>query len=162
MVILAAALVCLRLGWWQWKVFEAARGTGQNLGYAMLWPVFSVSFIYMWLRFLHLEGTHGIEDTDDEADVATVAHDAALVAGDCAAATVTADRGDRADSTSRESDSAVGVVRERRHTRPAAQATESYTVGVGLVGGEDDDDPELAAYNRALARIAEMDERYGR
>ncbi len=61
-LVLAAALVCLRLGWWQWSVAHASRGTVQNFGYALLWPVFAGSFIYMWLRFLHLESLR-----DDDA-----------------------------------------------------------------------------------------------
>ena len=60
-LVLAAALICLRLGWWQWSVAHATRGTVQNLGYALLWPVFAGAFIYMWLRFLHLESVRESE-----------------------------------------------------------------------------------------------------
>ena len=55
LLVLIAALVCLRLGWWQWNVAHLTRGTIQNLGYALLWPVFGGAFIFMWLRFLYLE-----------------------------------------------------------------------------------------------------------
>jgi hypothetical protein len=33
---------------------------------------------------------------------------------------------------------------------------------VATVGGDDEDDPELAAYNRALAALAEQDRRRAR
>jgi hypothetical protein len=61
LLVLAAALTCLRLGWWQWGVAHQTRGTAQNLGYALLWPVFAGAFLYMWLRFLHLESVRDAE-----------------------------------------------------------------------------------------------------
>lgn len=163
-LVLAAALTCLRLGWWQWGVFEAARGTAQNLGYALLWPVFAGSFIFMWLRFLQLEATR---DADD-APVGREAEpgfgfdtpfqqdpDAGGPVGDGAVAT-------EHDAAAGGAESVVlgrtGPTRGRRHTRPSAPVRESRTVGMGYVGADDEDDPELAAYNRALARLAEEDE----
>lgn len=130
-VVLAAALTCLRLGWWQWNVFERVGGTGQNLGYALLWPVFAGSFIYMWLRFLHLEGVRHSEVSlyVDEEPV---------------------DEAVRAEPAPAE---AEPEVRQRR------AAHETFTVGLGYIPADDDEDPELAAYNRALAELAEEDER---
>jgi hypothetical protein len=152
-LVLAAALVCLRLGWWQWHVFEAARGTAQNLGYALLWPVFAGSFIYMWLRFLQLEATRDAASERDparddasrdapsaDADGGGPEHDAAAGGADTAEA------------------GRSGHARGQRHTRPDAPAREPLTVGMGYVSLDDDEDPELAAYNRALARLAEEDE----
>src|SRR6478609_4276598 len=65
-LVLAAVLTCLRLGWWQWERTHEATGTAQNLGYALLWPAFGAAFIYMWVRFLHLEVIK-----DDEENEAT-------------------------------------------------------------------------------------------
>lgn len=141
-LVLAAALTCLRLGWWQWTVFEAARGTGQNLGYSLLWPVFAGSFIYMWLRFLHLEGVH------DEGARSALREREALP--DAAA-----DPDSEPSAEPRPDPSAEGSGPGRRHNRAAGH--EVYTVGIGYIG-DDDDDPELAAYNRALARLAEQDD----
>ncbi|MEO7125343.1 MAG: hypothetical protein ABI382_08090 [Nakamurella sp.] len=178
-LVLVLALTCLRLGWWQWKVFEAVRGTGQNLGYAMLWPVFAGSFIFMWLRFLQLESTRDV-DADPYADDA-----ADGTAVDSAAGTTTSDSGElsagsgvkldgtydasRGVSPQAQSDTA-GVVKPTpteltsvtRHTRSGGSAREAITVGMGYISRDDDDDPELAAYNDALARLAEEDERRAR
>ena len=55
LLVLAAVLTCLRLGWWQWERSNEASGDAQNLGYALLWPAFGAAFVYMWLRFLRLE-----------------------------------------------------------------------------------------------------------
>lgn len=51
-----AFLACLALGWWQWTRFESAGGTGQNLGYALQWPLFAAFVIYAYRRFVQLEG----------------------------------------------------------------------------------------------------------
>lgn len=130
-VVLAAALTCLRLGWWQWNVFQRVGGTGQNLGYALLWPVFAGSFIYMWLRFLHLEGTR-------RAEVPLYVDDAPV--------------DEAADQ--------VATVPVEPEPEPEVRSKhEAFTVGLGYIPADDDDDPELAAYNRALAQLAEEDER---
>ncbi len=153
--MLAAALTCLRLGWWQWHVFEAARGTAQNLGYALLWPVFAGSFIYMWLRFLQLEAAH---DATGAADEQTAALDDA--SGRMAGGVVGVDDayGAAAGGDGSAPVGRTGPAPGQRHTRSSAPARESKTIGMGYVGVDDDDDPELAAYNRALARLAEEDE----
>jgi DNA-binding transcriptional regulator of glucitol operon len=39
--VVFAALACLALGWWQWQRYESASSTGQNLGYALQWPLFA-------------------------------------------------------------------------------------------------------------------------
>lgn len=155
-LVLAAALTCLRLGWWQWHVFEAARGTAQNLGYALLWPVFAGSFIYMWLRFLQLESAR---DATGAADASALAPDdiADRVDGGAGGVDDAYDAAAGADGSAPVGRS--GTATGQRHTRSSsAPARESKTVGMGYVGVDDDDDPELAAYNRALARLAEEDE----
>lgn len=53
--VVAAALTCLALGWWQWQRYESTGGTGQNLGYALQWPLFAVFVVYAYRRFLQLE-----------------------------------------------------------------------------------------------------------
>ena len=67
LLVFAAVLTCLRLGWWQWERTQEATGTAQNFGYALLWPGFGAAFIYMWIRFLHLEVLKDAED-DEQTD----------------------------------------------------------------------------------------------
>lgn len=172
-LVLAAALTCLRLGWWQWDVFEAARGTAQNLGYALLWPVFAGSFIYMWLRFLQLEDGRVVPDDAGERSVDTGEINAASeITRDVAAAADDAYDGATGQSSVPVGDAAgegtpglghgeLGAPQNRRHTRSSASGREVYTVGMGYID-DDADDPELAAYNRALAALAEQDKRRDR
>ncbi len=54
-LVIVAALGCLALGWWQWTRYESAGGTGQNLGYALQWPLFAGAVIYAYRRFVELE-----------------------------------------------------------------------------------------------------------
>lgn len=155
-VVLAASLTCLRLGWWQWGVFEAARGTGQNLGYAMLWPVFAGSFIYMWLRFLHLENDRRTAEALylDEEPAAIDDEAPRLAADDVIDGQASGTTGPAVDADQLPRPAAG---RERRH--PAQHHSDAFTVGLGYIPEDDEDDPELAAYNRALAQLAEEDER---
>jgi DNA-binding transcriptional regulator of glucitol operon len=53
--VIVAALVFLALGWWQWQRFESASGTGQNLGYALQWPLFAAFVIYAYRKFVRYE-----------------------------------------------------------------------------------------------------------
>ncbi|KAA0022844.1 transcriptional regulator [Antrihabitans cavernicola] len=54
-LVIVASLGCLALGWWQWTRFESAGGTGQNLGYALQWPLFAGFVVYAYRRFVQLE-----------------------------------------------------------------------------------------------------------
>ncbi|RJO79393.1 transcriptional regulator [Nocardia panacis] len=58
---MVAAPACLGLGWWQWERFESASGTGQNLGYALQWPLFAAFAVFAYFRFVRLE-TEATED----------------------------------------------------------------------------------------------------
>lgn len=53
--VLVVALVCLRLGWWQWERSRELGGAAQNLAYAALWPVFGGYAIFVWVRLLWME-----------------------------------------------------------------------------------------------------------
>lgn len=48
-LMLGAAVACLRLGWWQW---EKGRATGsyQSLGYGLQWPLFAAFSVFVWWR----------------------------------------------------------------------------------------------------------------
>lgn len=55
LLVIVAALACLALGWWQWERFESSSGTGQNLGYALQWPLFAGFAVFAYIRFVRLE-----------------------------------------------------------------------------------------------------------
>ncbi|MFE9574784.1 transcriptional regulator [Nocardia sp. NPDC006044] len=54
-LVIVAALGCLGLAWWQWQRFESTSGTGQNLGYALQWPLFAAFAVFAYFRFVRLE-----------------------------------------------------------------------------------------------------------
>jgi len=176
-------LVCLRLGWWQWGRTHDADGSAQNLGYALLWPAFGVAFIYMWLRFLQLEVIKDAEDQVPEmekipgpdpaaddwrewpdgpeaslnsgpaVDVGGV-EDGSMAVGGSGVEGPDGVEGDQSDR--------FAAVPEQRRNRQ--RPSQGITVGVATVGDDDADadDPELTAYNRALAALAEEDRRRAR
>lgn len=150
LLVLAAVLVCLRLGWWQWDRSQEATGTAQNLGYAMLWPVFGAAFIYMWFRFLKLELTRDTEDDEKlDSDLAELTGQA-----EAEAAAEPADA-ELAEQAATDPTDADDQPEPEPDPGPPARST---IISVATVG-DDDDDPELAAYNRALAELAEKDRR---
>ncbi|WP_327113224.1 transcriptional regulator [Nocardia sp. NBC_01730] len=67
-LVVVAALGCLALAWWQWERFESAGGTGQNLGYALQWPLFAAFAVFAYFRFVRLE--REAEQNDKLADAA--------------------------------------------------------------------------------------------
>lgn len=179
LIVVLAVLVCLRLGWWQWDRTHDADGTVQNLGYAVLWPIFGAAFIYMWIRFLQLEV---VKDAEDDAELTD------LAAGDYEPGRDlhNADSVDPAGTVSTESTQQVpasATDRRAREDRSSENSTDEgdlpgrsgpatprsaprntpsrgFTIAVSTVGADSDEqDPELAAYNRALAALAEKDRR---
>ena len=55
LVVLAAILVMLRLGLWQWHRAESRTGGIQNYAYAFQWPLFAVFAIVLWVKTLQDE-----------------------------------------------------------------------------------------------------------
>jgi hypothetical protein len=163
-LVLAAALICLRLGWWQWDVSRESRGTVQNLGYALLWPVFAGSFIYMWLRFLHLEGAReadgvpetGVEVPDHARDMTPD-----LPSGTAGLGAAGSPDQDPAPDNGADPEAESEADSVPSHSRRGHDTPRGYTIAVATIG-DDEDDPELAAYNQALAALAEQDERGAR
>jgi DNA-binding transcriptional regulator of glucitol operon len=49
LLALAAAVVCVRLGWWQWQRGQVT-GSLQNYGYALQWPVIGLFVLGFWAR----------------------------------------------------------------------------------------------------------------
>jgi len=52
-LVIAAVLVMLRLGLWQWHRAESASGGIQNYAYAFQWPLFAVFAIVLWIRTMY-------------------------------------------------------------------------------------------------------------
>lgn len=184
-LVLVAFLICLRLGWWQWGRTHDADGTMQNLAYAVLWPAFGAGFIYMWVRFLQLEK---IKDEADDQDIdAGLTAILAMGPGRPAATDPSANPGTAVSElvwtagksdTTIDLDPADGGVEDdpaEPTAEPSADRTDDEAVdtrvdhraaGMQFVGTvhevDDDEDPEMAAYNRALAALAEEDRRRAR
>ena len=156
-MVLLAVVVCLRLGWWQWHRTHEASGTVQNLGYAILWPVFGGAFIYMWVRFLQLEL---LKDAEDDAELTEFA------AGDPLPAAGSTDPiATDLDPEHPDADHGPAELEPPGDSAGTDLCTPSrgITVAVSTVGDDtDEEDPELAAYNRALAALAEKDHRRAR
>lgn len=176
-LVVAAVLTCLRLGWWQWERTQQTTGTAQNFGYALLWPAFGAAFIYMWVRFLHMEVLKDIEDEQDTerglrellagASGGATAGDGfrAPQPGSGFAADHSAAEGASPATELSADDGADDALSQRRRDRLGEylqRPSQGVTISVATVGGDDDDDPELTAYNQALAALAEEDRRRAR
>ncbi|QBS43283.1 transcriptional regulator [Nocardia sp. CS682] len=68
-LVIVAALGCLALAWWQWQRFESTSGTGQNLGYALQWPLFAAFAVFAYFRFVRLE--REAEESENPGDQPT-------------------------------------------------------------------------------------------
>jgi len=151
LLVLVAVLVCLRLGWWQWERAHDPDGTAQNWGYALLWPCFAVAFVYMWVKFLRLEQETDVGEErafDDGLAEILEAAPGAAGAGENPAATAEAPSPNDPDAEPAEPPARAG---------PSGPPSQAVILSVATVGDDDEDDPELAAYNRALADLAEKD-----
>jgi DNA-binding transcriptional regulator of glucitol operon len=171
-LVFLAVLTCLRLGWWQWERTQETTGTAQNFGYALLWPAFGAAFVFMWVRFLHLEVVKDVEDDEQtDRDLRELLEAEAVVHPDPEPAGGTESETDQSTESepplertrtadSEESDDPPPRLLRRR---PDLQRpSQGVTISVAMVGEDDDDDPELTAYNQALAALAEEDRRRAR
>ncbi len=185
LLVFAAVLTCLRLGWWQWQRTQETTGTAQNFGYAVLWPAFGAAFIFMWVRFLHLEVLKDAEDDEEtDRDIRALLDEHAradsddplsagsaepVSAGPNGTGAALPDRDDPpADGQSGAADQGVEPADDAaksgrsRWNRGLQRPNQAVTISVAMVGEDDDDDPELTAYNQALAALAEEDRRRAR
>jgi hypothetical protein len=175
LLVFAAFLTCLRLGWWQWGRTQETTGTAQNFGYALLWPAFGAAFIYMWVRFLHLEVLKDVEDDEDTERALRQLLDGQLQNEGLSAdtsptspASGTGSAGPRSAVDPSAEPGTEGVDEDPQHRRrdrlsgSLQKPSQGVTIAVATVSGEDDDDPELTAYNQALAALAEEDRRRAR
>jgi hypothetical protein len=56
LVLVAAVLVMLRLGQWQWDRANSHTGGLQNYAYALQWPLFAVFAIVVYVKTMREEG----------------------------------------------------------------------------------------------------------
>jgi DNA-binding transcriptional regulator of glucitol operon len=129
-LVLAAIASCLLLGDWQWGRAEVTHSL-QNMAYALQWPLFAVFFAVSWWRMLRLESRR----LDEEA--------ADAVAGS------ESDADPAQPSWASQPEPAQPLQSESARPVVARQAP---------VQADEDDDPELAAYNRMLAELAARDQ----
>jgi hypothetical protein len=60
--VIAAVLVMLRLGLWQWHRSQSGHGGIQNYAYAFQWPCFAIFAIVLWVKTIRLEAAELDED----------------------------------------------------------------------------------------------------
>jgi hypothetical protein len=125
-------VTCGLLSAWQWGRAGSSMGSALNVGYGLQWPLFAVFFGVMWWRFLRMEIAKLDEAPAPEEPAAPAAEE-----------TAPAEPAPTALPTAPPADgpSPFGP-------RPATWKAPAVT---------DDEDPELAAYNRMLAVLAARD-----
>lgn len=66
---LGAMVTCGFLSAWQWHRAGEAMGSALNIGYGVQWPIFAVFFGFMWWHFLRME-VRQVRETEPAAPVA--------------------------------------------------------------------------------------------
>jgi hypothetical protein len=145
-VTLGAMVTCGWLAAWQWQRAGSAMGSALNVGYGLQWPLFALFFGYMWWRMLRMEAaklaTESGPDAAPDADA-----DADAAAG--AVSPVPTGPGARTGHPT----TGLRTAEPNRATAPDAPSPFGPRPR-SMAPGDDDDDPELAAYNRMLAELA--------
>jgi DNA-binding transcriptional regulator of glucitol operon len=124
---------CILATWWQ--ITRAEDGNGLSYLYTFEWPVFAIVGVYFWWQFLHTDyeavGLRGMRN-QSAAQVTEAASEAATPVG-----------------------SAVPAQPVPMQPVPAPlHAVEPVRLAQGPQADQDDEDPELAAYNARLAALA--------
>ena len=134
-LVLVAIASCVLLGDWQWGRAEVTHSL-QNMAYALQWPLFAVFFAVSWWRMLRLESRR----LDDEAT-------------DAEATGAVADSGPDAGPV-RPPEPSLAEPAQPAQPEPARPVVARQAA----IQADEDDDPELAAYNRMLAELAARDQ----
>ena len=132
LLTLGAMVTCGFLAAWQWHKAGTAMGSALNVGYGLQWPLFAVFFGVMWWRMLRMEIVRLGEESLEEG-----APEEAQEPVSPAPVPAAAPRAPRPSSAEGPSP----FVHRHGGVRPVT----------------DDDDPELAEYNRMLAALAARD-----
>jgi hypothetical protein len=131
---IGAVITCGLLAAWQWGKAGTAMGSALNIGYGLQWPLFAVFFAVMWFRMLRLEIRAMNGEQPEMAAPPPVIQSASPSV----------------------SPSAAEVAAESEVGAPSPFTPRPASVEPI----NDDTDPELAAYNRMLAALAQRDEAF--
>jgi DNA-binding transcriptional regulator of glucitol operon len=131
---IGAVITCGLLAAWQWGKAGTAMGSALNIGYGLQWPLFAVFFAVMWFRMLRLE-IRAMNGEQPEMATPPPVIQSASHSVSPSAAEVAGESGAGAPSP----------------FTPRPASVEPIN---------DDTDPELAAYNRMLAALAQRDEAF--
>lgn len=127
-LFLVATVATGFLAWWQYSRAQEAGGSFQNLGYALLWPMFGLFTLYLWYHLAALELRAIRERESGTSTEETLIPEPPSSAGESLPTEETAD-------------GAAAAKRSRRLVPPPAPLPDAS------------DDPELAAYNEYLAEL---------
>jgi DNA-binding transcriptional regulator of glucitol operon len=181
LLVAAFVVICLRLGWWQWRRFGLT-GSVQNLGYTFQWPTFALFAVLMWWRLSRLEAqrrqeqarapeaaeptnpavhtspnkpTGPAEHTDpNEPTGPAEPHSPAKPAGGTGPTEPTSPTEHTGRNTGpTERISLAGPAERARPAQPTAPVGRTGPAAAEPAGTPDDLDDELAAYNRYLAQL---------
>lgn len=129
LLTIGAVVTCGLLAAWQWGKAGSAMGSALNIGYGLQWPLFAVFFAVMWFRMLRLEIR---QRNGEQPEFAPPPIPAPAPAPESAS--------------------------QPEAPEPEAGGPSPFTPRPAAVGPiTDETDPELAAYNRMLAILAEQD-----
>jgi DNA-binding transcriptional regulator of glucitol operon len=132
LLTIGAVITCGLLAAWQWGKAGSAMGSALNVGYGLQWPLFAVFFAVMWFRMLRLEIRARRGEQPEMAEPPAM--------GMSGPTTELISEPDQEPE-------ATGPSPFARRPPPAEPIT-------------DETDPQLAAYNRMLAALAERDRAY--
>jgi hypothetical protein len=130
---LGAMVTCGFLSAWQWHRAGSAMGSTLNIGYGLQWPLFAVFFAAMWWRMLKMESARLVEEE--------AAPDAAPPA-----------EGDLVEHSAERA--RIAEPRPVPSGGPSPFGPRPVSVRSSLF---DEDDQEMAEYNRMLAQLAARD-----
>jgi hypothetical protein len=130
---IGAVITCGLLAAWQWGKAGTAMGSALNIGYGLQWPLFAVFFAVMWFRMLRLEIRAMNGEQPEVAAPPVIQSASQTLSSSVAEAAAESEPSGPSPFT----------------PRPAS--AEPIT---------DETDPELAAYNRMLAALAQRDEAF--
>ncbi|MDQ4117201.1 MAG: hypothetical protein M3235_09600 [Actinomycetota bacterium] len=129
---LGAMVTCGFLSAWQWHRAGSALGSALNIGYGLQWPIFALFFGFMWWRFLRME-VRQLRQTQASAPAES-------------AEEVPAPRHEPADTGP--------AAPEPASTPGVDDRTSPFTPRPAGVEPSRLSDPQIRAYNDALAELA--------
>jgi hypothetical protein len=132
-LLVAAVIACIRLGMWQWGRSQSQSGTMQNLGYSLEWPLIAAFFVLVWYKALRFDRARELAG-GEEPQTAEVRP---RIPG-------AGDGGDAPEGPS--ATLPLSLLRPGQQLMTQAQAEERRR--------EDEEDPEVAAWNRMLAELS--------